>query len=218
LSSTDPQQDAGSPNTHEPAQEALPKQPLSALFRQPKALFTLLWGTVVAVWLDQWSKQWALDTLYIKASGEGTIAPSEASQLFSKNIEVASWFNFHLVGNKGAAWGMFKNLPESWRVLFFAVLTIVALTFMFFMYLQSAQHKLTRLSLILIIGGAIGNFIDRLNIGYVIDFIDWHYKGQHWPTFNIADVWISVGVGLMLIDMVRQARAELRASAAQAAE
>ena len=205
MSSTDAQQ-------QEPTQHAHPS--LGELIRQPRALFHLAWGTVVGVWLDQWSKQWALDTLYIKSSGVDTIAPAKASLLYSKNIEVTSWFNFHLVGNKGAAWGIFKDLPEQWRVTFFTVLTLVALTFMVFMYLQSYAHKLTRLSLILVVGGAIGNLIDRLNIGYVIDFIDWHYGAQHWPTFNIADVWISVGVSLMFIDLIRQgftARSEAQA-------
>jgi signal peptidase II len=93
--------------------------------------------------------------------------------------------------------------------LFFAVLTIAALGMMFVMFLQSRGQLLMRVALVLIIGGALGNFIDRLNIGYVIDFIDWHYGAKHWPTFNIADVWISVGVGLMLIDMLTQgARAQ----------
>ena len=168
------------------------------------ALITLGVSSVITVWLDQWSKQWALKALYLKAKAGEVIAPADAAELYSRNIEVTSWFNFHLVGNKGAAWGIFKNLPEQWRVLFFAVLTIVALAMMFIMYLQSRGQTLMKVALILIIGGAIGNFIDRLSIGYVIDFIDWHYGGKHWPTFNIADVWISVGVGLMLIDMIRQ--------------
>ena len=54
------------------------------------------------------------------------------------------------------------------------------------------------------------NLIDRIQIGYVVDFIDWHVNGYHWPTFNIADVSISVGVGLMIIDMIRQTMRELR--------
>jgi len=169
-----------------------------------RALTILGIGALITVWLDQWSKRWALEALYLKAKAGEVVAPADASELYSRNIEVTSWFNFHLVGNKGAAWGIFKNLPEQWRVLFFAVLTVVALAMMLMMYLQSHGQRLMRFALLLIIGGAIGNFIDRLNIGYVIDFIDWHYGGKHWPTFNIADVWISVGVGLMLIDMIRQ--------------
>lgn len=170
-----------------------------------RALTLLSLGALITVWLDQWSKRWALEALYLKVkAGEAVVAPADAAALYSRNIEVTSWFNFHLVGNKGAAWGIFKNLPEQWRVLFFAVLTIVALGMMFMMYLQSNGQRLMRFALLLIIGGAIGNFIDRLTIGYVIDFIDWHYGGKHWPTFNVADVWISVGVGLMLVDMIRQ--------------
>ena len=71
-------------------------------------------------------------------------------------------------------------------------------------------------ALVLIAGGAIGNLIDRIQIGYVVDFIDWHVNNYHWPTFNIADVSISVGVGLMIIDMIRQTIQEVKAAKAQA--
>lgn len=187
------------------AKESKLDQPLSdPKSNHSQALTWLVIGSIITIWLDQWSKRWALETLYLKAKVGEVVAPADAAELYSRNIEVTSWFNFHLVGNKGAAWGIFKNLPEQWRVLFFAVLTVVALAMMLSMYLQSKGQNLMRFALMLIIGGALGNFIDRLNIGYVIDFIDWHYGGKHWPTFNIADVWISVGVGLMLIDMLRQ--------------
>ena len=72
------------------------------------------------------------------------------------------------------------------------------------LYFKSEGQRLQQSALILIFGGAIGNLIDRVQIGYVIDFIDWHYNGYHWPTFNVADISISVGVGLLIIDMILQ--------------
>ena len=65
------------------------------------------------------------------------------------------------------------------------------------------EQKLLRLALALVFGGAIGNFLDRVRLGYVIDFIDWHWYNKFtWPTFNVADAAISVGVGLLIVDMI----------------
>ena len=176
-------------------------------------LLTLTLGVIIGVILDQWTKSWALRTLYLKAvEGADVIAPANPAELYSKHITVTSWFNYHLVGNKGAAWGIFRDLPETYRVPFFTLLAGVALIGMSIYYIKSHHQHLLRGALILIISGAIGNLLDRLNIGYVIDFIDWHYAGKHWPTFNVADIWISVGVGLMIIDMIRQTLAERRAA------
>ena len=114
------------------------------------------------------------------------------------------------MGNKGAT-GIFKDLPEGLRVPFFAVLSAVALVVLLVVYYKSHGQKLLQTALVLICGGAIGNLIDRLQIGYVIDFIDWHIGVHHWPTFNVADISISVGVGLMIIDMIKQMIAEYKA-------
>jgi len=176
-------------------------------------LITLTLGVIIGVLLDHWTKTWALQTLYLKATtGAPLIAPPNPAELYSKHITVTSWFNYHLVGNKGAAWGIFRDLPETYRVPFFTILATLALIGMGTYYIKSHRQWLLRSALILIIAGAIGNLLDRLRIGYVIDFIDWHYAGKHWPTFNIADVWISVGVGLMIIDMIRQTLAERHAA------
>ena len=79
---------------------------------------------------------------------------------------------------------------------------------------ESFEQKLTQAALILIAGGAIGNLIDRIQIGYVIDFIDWHIGEHHWPTFNVADISISVGVGLIVIDGIRQTIRDVKAARA----
>jgi lipoprotein signal peptidase len=151
----------------------------------------------ILIFLDQWTKSWAVKTLFL-----GTSLPISPRELYTKKIEVFSWWNYQLVGNKGAAWGMFGNLPDSIRLPFFTLIGVIAVVGIFVFYYRSYQQFLMRISLISIFAGAIGNIIDRMTIGYVIDFIDWHYNGYHWPTFNVADIAISVGVGLMLVQMI----------------
>ncbi|NVJ07690.1 signal peptidase II [Myxococcus sp. AM001] len=120
---------------------------------------------------------------------------------------VEDYWHFRYVENPGAAWGIFGDMPDGVRRLFFLVVSLVAMGFIFVMYRRMpAEQRLARVSLALVAGGALGNFVDRLLRGYVIDFIDWHWRnqpGMRWPTFNVADVAISVGVSLMLLDSLR---------------
>ena len=138
--------------------------------------------------------------------------------VFRKNTRpyrfIEDYWHFRYVENPGAAWGMFSNLPETARKAFFHVVSLVALGFILTLYRKTEpSQKLVRVALALITGGALGNFVDRLIRGYVIDFIDWHWRnqpGMRWPTFNVADAAICVGVALMLLDSLRP-----EASAAQ---
>ena len=167
-------------------------------------------GSAISVWLDQWSKAWAAKALYVGNAAAAGGVPVDPGEIRTRVMEVTSWFNFRLVGNKGAAWGIFKDLPETMRVPFFVLLSAIALTVLLVVYYRSSGQKLMQSALVLIAGGAIGNLIDRIQIGYVVDFIDWHINNHHWPTFNIADVSISVGVGLMIIDMIQQTIQEIK--------
>ncbi|NOJ80567.1 signal peptidase II [Myxococcus xanthus] len=120
---------------------------------------------------------------------------------------IEDYWHFRYVENPGAAWGIFGDLPEGVRRLFFLVVSLAAMGFIFVMYRRTPmEQRLARVSLALVAGGALGNFVDRLLRGYVIDFIDWHWRnqpGMRWPTFNVADVAITVGVGLLLLDSLR---------------
>src|SRR5271170_5468813 len=127
---------------------------------------------------------------------------------------------FTLARNRGGAWGLLQGASENVRRPFFLLVSVAAITFIVTLYrrLQPRQRAL-KWGLPLVLGGALGNVFDRIRYGHVIDFIDCHmiYKGieKHWPTFNIADVAICVGVGLMAIDMFsskRGARPVLHAS------
>ncbi|MCY1032866.1 signal peptidase II [Corallococcus sp. BB11-1] len=125
---------------------------------------------------------------------------------------IEDYWHFRYVENPGAAWGMFADLPDTARKVFFHVVSLAALSFILVLYRRTdASQKVVRLALALITGGALGNFMDRLIRGYVIDFIDWHWRnqpGMRWPTFNVADAAIVVGVALMLLDSVWVRRPE----------
>ncbi len=166
-----------------------------------KRYMLLIIGGVLGVAADQASKIWA-----VKALMPGDL-PADAGLIRSKiHVVAESWFNFRLAGNKGAAWGMFRDLPESYRVAFFVVISVAAIAFIVKLYAGAREQPVLRWALMFILGGAVGNLIDRVRLGYVIDFIDWHYGAKHWPTFNIADVGISIGVALMVVDIFVQSR------------
>ncbi|WNZ62659.1 signal peptidase II [Myxococcus sp. MxC21-1] len=120
---------------------------------------------------------------------------------------IEDYWHFRYVENPGAAWGIFGDMPEGVRRLFFLVVSLAAMGFIFVMYRRTPmEQRLARVALALVTAGALGNFVDRLLRGYVIDFIDWHWRnqpGMRWPTFNVADVAITVGVSLMLLDSLR---------------
>jgi signal peptidase II len=125
---------------------------------------------------------------------------------------IEDYWHFRYVENPGAAWGLFANLPDTARRIFFHVVSLAALAFILAMYVRlEPGQRLVRVALSLVAGGALGNFMDRLARGYVIDFIDWHWRnqpGMRWPTFNVADAAICVGVALMLLDSLRLRRSE----------
>lgn len=108
------------------------------------------------------------------------------------------------IRNPGAAFGIFSDLPEQARLILFVVVLITAVIVIFYFLKKTGpQDILLRFSLGLILGGAIGNSIDRFTLRYVTDFIDFHWFGDpalHWPPFNIADSAITIGVILILFD------------------
>jgi signal peptidase II len=113
-------------------------------------------------------------------------------------IEVLPFFNLVTVWNYGISFGMFNNGSASGSIVFvgLALAIVVALL----LWLRSATSPLVAAALGLVIGGAIGNVIDRLRFGAVFDFLDFHVAGWHWPAFNVADSAICFGVVLLCID------------------
>lgn len=198
--------------------------------------------TLASVAADQFTKYLAVARL--TTALEGREGLSRVAGFFSvKNLDnipreqgrkridlkekrvIKGYWDFRYVENPGAAWGTFANLPDKVRAPFFIVISLIALVFIFWMYRRVAEgHLLLQWALSLVMGGAWGNFIDRLARGYVIDFIDWHWRNQpglRWPTFNVADAAISVGVTLMVLDALvvwlRARRAERTSAIPEAA-
>ena len=160
--------------------------------------------------LDQLSKWWA------KAS----LAPLRVEmRLEDRYLSVIDGlFRFKFAENKGAAWGFLRDWDPSLRIPFFVLISLaaIALIVWFFRKLEDDQ-KAMALSFSLVLGGAVGNLIDRIHTGKVVDFIDWFLvfdepwdlglftilAGEHhWPTFNVADIGISVGVGLLMVLLI----------------
>jgi signal peptidase II len=108
-------------------------------------------------------------------------------------------FNLTYVRNTGAAFGIFSGSHEAFRLPFLILVSVVAIGFIFVMLrrLREGETGLVT-ALAFILGGAIGNLIDRLIYGEVIDFLDVYWRNYHWPAFNIADSFITIGVGIML--------------------
>ena len=125
---------------------------------------------------------------------------------------ITSFFNVVRVHNHGAAFSMLAT-AGGWQRWFFIGLGFVAVGFMLYMLRQHGGQRLFAWALTLIIGGALGNVIDRLIHGYVVDFLDFHFRflapvfhGGHFPSFNIADVAISVGAALLILDEILRVR------------
>lgn len=106
-------------------------------------------------------------------------------------ITILPFFNIVYVENTGSAFGMFKSLGS----LFFIIVSLMAIVFVTFLLIKERDN---RVCYALVLGGAAGNLLDRLIYGYVIDFLDFHVGGFHWPVFNIADSALTVGIFLLL--------------------
>lgn len=142
-----------------------------------------LWLTLLAIVLDQASK----------------LAVDSSMQLY-ESIPLIPYFNLTYVHNTGAAFS-FLSEAGGWQRWFFAALALgISVVLTVWLARLQKHETLLAVALALILGGAVGNLIDRLAYGYVIDFLDAYYNSWHWPAFNIADSAITLGVALMLAE------------------
>lgn len=118
---------------------------------------------------------------------------------------VTSFFNLVLTYNKGAAFSFLAN-ASGWQDEFLTTVGIGASLFIMYLLARHGTQKLFSLSLAMILGGAIGNVIDRVLYGHVIDFLDFHVGGWHWPAFNLADSAIVGGAALLILDELLRVR------------
>ena len=112
---------------------------------------------------------------------------------------ITGFFNLVLTHNQGAAFSFLAS-AGGWQRGFFIVIALAAIVLISVLIARHRGEKLFCFSMALILGGAIGNVIDRILFGYVVDFLDFHVAGWHWPAFNLADSAISVGAVLMIAD------------------
>jgi signal peptidase II len=136
---------------------------------------------------DQISKWWA-----------------QMSLPMAQAIKVTDFLNWFLIYNPGAAFS-FLSQAGGWQRWFFTIIGIVAAVVIIWLLQKNTQDRPFCIALALILGGAIGNVLDRLLYGAVVDFIDVHYQGWHWPAFNLADSAISIGATLIVINEIRRA-------------
>jgi signal peptidase II len=115
---------------------------------------------------------------------------------------VHGFFGLVHVRNTGVAFSLLSNLDHRWVHPFLILATVLAMGAVLAYIAYLPCRGAAPIGLGLILGGAIGNLIDRARLGYVVDFIDLYWRNHHWPTFNVADIGITVGVILLLIDMV----------------
>jgi signal peptidase II len=116
---------------------------------------------------------------------------------------IPGFFNITHVRNKGAAFSLFSNTSDSFRSVFFIAVTLVAII-VIMMLIRKTHERLLIVAFSLIAGGAIGNLVDRLRYGEVIDFVQWYVESYYWPSFNVADSAITIGVCLLAADMLFQ--------------
>lgn len=122
-------------------------------------------------------------------------------ELYSAVPVIDGFFNIVYVLNPGAAFSFLHDMNESYRQLFFITVTITAIFIILYIFSQE-KSKASIAGFALILSGAIGNLIDRIYIGKVVDFLDFYYSSYHFPAFNVADSCITIGVSLIIIDML----------------
>ena len=125
-------------------------------------------------------------------------------QVFSLHevVEITSFFNMLLVYNKGAAFSLLAD-AGGWQRGLFVAIALAASLWIGWLLRRHSTETVFCLALALILGGALGNVIDRILIGGVVDFLDFHAFGWHWPAFNVADIGISCGAVLLVFDALR---------------
>jgi signal peptidase II len=146
-------------------------------------MLRLLWLSLLVVVLDQWSKYWIVAN-------------------FREYEVLTVWpvFNLTLVYNTGAAFSFLSDAGGWQRWFFVTVGVLVSLVMVIWLARLQSRERWTALGLALVVGGAVGNLIDRVVLGKVVDFLQWHWQDWYWPSFNLADSAITLGVILLLLD------------------
>ena len=148
---------------------------------------------------------WLVIAAIVIAFDQATKITIERLFDFGDSTPITAFFNLVLTYNKGAAFS-FLSAASGWQGTLFMVVGIAASAFIVWLLVRHSKQKLFSAALALILGGALGNVIDRLAYGHVIDFLDFHLGGWHWPAFNVADSAIVCGAALLIIDELLRMR------------
>jgi signal peptidase II len=190
-------------------------------------LFLGIWGvdqtskwhsekTYLAHWDPNVSEVYRADHDRVWSAGVSPFQKDERSAQGGNEAKAAAlgvtnnWvdFNTTYLRNHGAVWGVFSSMPDIYRLtLFFSVTVIAVMGALWLFRSTPVTNKIYRTALVFILAGAIGNFTDRVMLTYVIDWIHFHWKIFGWeysfPVFNVADISIDMGLGLVIVDLVR---------------
>ena len=149
------------------------------------ARYSLLLGVSGSViLLDQITKMWVDKTM----------------RIYETNTIVPGLLDLYYIRNTGAAFGFLSSSHEGFRIPFFILVSVFAVGIILFLFYKLEESEaIMPVALSLVLGGAIGNLLDRIRFGEVIDFLLIHYKAFRWPAFNVADIAITVGVFLMVL-------------------
>ena len=142
--------------------------------------------SAIVIVLDQFTKSWVTFTYQ-----------------FGDSVTITSFFNLVLAYNTGAAFSFLAG-AGGWQRAFFIAIAVIASIAIIFLLRKPQNHRQMNMALALILGGAIGNLIDRVRLGHVVDFIQIHAAGYFWPAFNVADSAITIGAALLIWDSFRK--------------
>lgn len=181
--------------------------------RSSKAIAIAVAATAAFVAADLGTKAWAVDALSSERIGEPppVCEPTPSGGIPMQRVRsdeitlVEGYLGFSYAENCGAAFGLLNDSPDWVRRSVFGLAALAAAIALFWMFAQGKGGPLFPYSVPLIVSGAVGNLVDRVRFGYVVDFIDFHWQDQWtYPTFNVADITITIGVVLLLLDGFRK--------------
>jgi signal peptidase II len=193
--------------------------------RSARALVLMLVSLVLYTAIDLGTKEWALNALSRERTGEQSpiCKPDERGYTTmqrlptTEQVVIPGYFVFHYAENCGAAFGMLRTAPSWVRALVFGAAALGAFIVLTLMFRRGVGGNLFAAAVPLILSGALGNLADRVRHGFVVDFIQVDPQWFQYPTFNVADITITIGVALLLIDGVKNPQSAPKAEEAKPA-
>jgi len=184
------------------------------------------WALLIAVFLtmvvaDQVTKYLAVERLTVAFQRQGLETPSARVSAFYRLRHLEGYarepyvvwrpmWRMSYAENPGAAWGLFRTMPASFRNGFFVSVSLAAVAYILWYYRKVREdQRWMQFALAFVLSGAVGNFVDRVARGYVVDFVQWHWWNRpeiYWPTFNVADSLIVVGVAMLMLHPAERPR------------